>query len=83
MRTEDRPASGRSGLVAALCAAFALALADRAEAYIDPGVGSYAFQMLLALFFSVAFAVKAYWGKLKLFIARLLSRSGQGGDDTR
>jgi hypothetical protein len=83
MGTDERPASGRLGLVAALCAVFALALADRAEAYIDPGVGSYAFQMLVALFFSVAFAVKAYWSKLKVLIARLLSRSGRGGDDGR
>lgn len=71
------------GLVAALSASLALLPAGRAEAYIDPGVGSYAFQMLVALFFSVAFLVKAYWSKLKLFIARLLSRSGQGGGDAR
>ena len=34
------------------------------HAYLDPGTGSYVFQMILALALSAAFTVKVYWGKL-------------------
>jgi hypothetical protein len=54
-------------------------LASPAEAYIDPGVGSYVFQTLVALFFAAAFTLKTQWGRLKVFFSRLLSRPGRDG----
>jgi hypothetical protein len=38
-----------------------------AYGYIDPGTGSYIFQIIIA----VSFAVKVYWHKIKKFIGRL------------
>ena len=45
-----------------------------AYGYIDPGTGSYIFQILIAAFVAVSFAVKTYWEKIKKFIGRLFSK---------
>ncbi len=42
-----------------------------AYGYIDPGTGSYVFQIIIAAFVAVSFAVKVYWHKIKKFIGRL------------
>jgi hypothetical protein len=42
-----------------------------AYGYIDPGTGSYIFQIIIAAFVAVSFAVKVYWHKIKKFIGRL------------
>ena len=39
-------------------------------AYIDPGVGSLIFQMLIAGFVMAGFAVKVFWGKIRSFLAK-------------
>jgi hypothetical protein len=43
---------------------FGFFFADRVEAYIDPGTGSYFFQMLLAVIFGGLFAIKTFWKKI-------------------
>lgn len=48
-------------------------LANHAYAYIDPGSGSYLFQIMLASLVGAAFAVKAYWIKIKEFLKKLFS----------
>jgi hypothetical protein len=50
-----------------------------ALAYIDLGTGSYVFQLLLASVLGVAFAVRAYWERLRAFF----SRRRREGDDPR
>jgi hypothetical protein len=50
-----------------------------AHAYIDLGTGSYVFQLLLASVLGVAFAVRAYWERLRAFF----SRRRREGDDPR
>jgi ABC-type Na+ efflux pump permease subunit len=40
------------------------------EAYLDPGTGSYVFQMVAAVVVSVGFMVKTYWRQLRAFLAR-------------
>jgi len=47
-----------------------LAPAHQAYAYIDPGSGSYLFQMLLASLVGVAFALKRCWLRIKNFLKR-------------
>jgi hypothetical protein len=48
-----------------------LASAPAAYAYLDPGTGSYIFQILIAAVVGVGFLVKVYWGKIKsLFTGR-------------
>lgn len=47
-----------------------------AYAYLDPGTGSYIFQLLLAGIVGLLFVIKAYWAKIKLLFARVFSRDG-------
>jgi hypothetical protein len=44
------------------------------HAYIDPGTGSYVFQIIIAAFVAVSFMVKAYWHKIKAFFSRLFAK---------
>jgi hypothetical protein len=48
-----------------------------AYGYIDPGTGSYLFQIIIAAFVAVSFAVKVYWHKIKKFIGRLFHNPGK------
>lgn len=48
--------------------------------YLDPGSGSYIFQLLIAALFGALFLLKVYWRRLKAFVARLLGRSSQDDD---
>ncbi len=52
-------------------------LAAPAAAYLDPGTGSYVFQILVAALLGASVAVKIYWRKLK----RLLRPSAKSEDD--
>jgi hypothetical protein len=56
-------------VVAAMTAALAL-LANPAEAYLDPGTGSYVFQMVVAAVVSAGFVVRAYWHRVRGFFSR-------------
>jgi len=40
-----------------------------AYAYLDPGTGSYLFQMLIAGLIGASFAIKLYWRKIKSFFS--------------
>ncbi|UCE04113.1 MAG: hypothetical protein JSW67_01120 [Candidatus Latescibacterota bacterium] len=48
----------------ALCAG-----ATNAHAYIDPGSGSYAIQVLIGLVVGAGVAVKMYWHRITAFLA--------------
>ena len=45
-----------------------------AYAYLDPGTGSYIFQLIIAVLIGGLFAVKLFWNKIKLFFKNLFSR---------
>jgi hypothetical protein len=50
------------------------------QSYLDPSMGSYALQILLATLFGGMFAMKQSWGELKAwFVGRFGSLSGPGG----
>jgi len=55
------------GLVLAM---FALLFFDcrDASAYLDPGTGSYIFQIIVAGILGALFTVKLYWNKIKTFV---------------
>jgi hypothetical protein len=57
--------------MACLAAGCGLLFPRFAYGYIDPGTGSYIFQIIIAAFVAVSFAVKVYWHKIKKFIGRL------------
>ncbi|MCK5233185.1 MAG: hypothetical protein KAJ91_00040 [Candidatus Aenigmarchaeota archaeon] len=44
-----------------------------AHAYLDPGIGSYIFQLLLASLFGAFLVAKTYWSKLKVSLKNRFS----------
>jgi len=46
-----------------------------AEAYIDPGTGSFFLQMLIASLLGALFAIKMFWGKIKDFFLKLFGKN--------
>ncbi|MBN2346322.1 MAG: hypothetical protein JXO51_08005 [Candidatus Aminicenantes bacterium] len=57
-----------------LAVACLLLFPARAYCYIDPGTGSYLFQIIIAAFVAVSFAVKLYWNKIKKLVGRLFAK---------
>lgn len=53
---------------------FCLAFPSFAYAYLDPGTGSYIFQLIIAGTVGLLFAVKVYWRRIKGFFTGLFSR---------
>lgn len=43
-----------------------------AYAYIDPGTGSYMFQVAIAAILGTSFAIKSYWQRISNFFLNLL-----------
>ncbi|MBN2400448.1 MAG: hypothetical protein JXI33_08955 [Candidatus Aminicenantes bacterium] len=48
-----------------------------AYSYIDPGTGSYVFQIIIAAFVAVSFMIKIYWHKIKKFVGRIFSQKNK------
>ena len=44
---------------------FSLILSGQADAYLNPGTGSIAFQLIAAFLFGGLFTVRLYWKKIK------------------
>jgi hypothetical protein len=51
-----------------------LVIPRSAHAYLDPGTGSYTFQIIIAGLLGAAFAVKVFWSKIMNFLTGLFSR---------
>ncbi len=47
---------------------------QKAYAYLDPGTGSYIFQLVIAALIGGMFAVKIFWAKIILFFKNLFSK---------
>ncbi|MFW6105005.1 MAG: hypothetical protein ACOC7P_00315 [Chloroflexota bacterium] len=47
---------------------------DAAYAYIDPGIASFAFQMLIAGLVGSLFLIKLFWHKIKAFFLKYIVR---------
>ncbi len=64
----------------ALLATLGLSLASShsAHAYIDPGTGSYIFQLLIGMGLASAYLVKVYWRRILSFFSR---KSWEGEDE--
>ncbi len=50
-------------------------------AYIDPGSGSYVFQLIVAALLGLTFATKVYWRKSKAFLSDLFRKKKTKADD--
>ncbi len=53
----------------------------RAEAYLDPGTGSYILQILIAGLLSALFMIKPVLSRIKLFTAKLFGRTKEDNDE--
>jgi hypothetical protein len=49
-------------------------LLQNAFAYLDPGAGSYIFQVLVAAVIGGLFTIKIYWRKIKGFVINCFSK---------
>lgn len=72
MRPTEDP-GGTLPLLAAACLFFPV----YSYGYIDPGTGSYVFQVIVAAFVAVSFAVKVYWRKIRGLIAGIFAKKGK------
>jgi len=53
---------------------FLLFSASPAFAYLDPGSGSFFFQLLIAFIVGALYSIKVYWNKIIFFLKRIFSR---------
>ena len=60
-----------------------VAFAPPAYAYLDPGTGSYIFQLLIAGVVGLAFVIKVFWGRIKGFFGGLFSRDQEQAEETQ
>ncbi|HJP66295.1 MAG TPA: hypothetical protein VKA30_08335 [Actinomycetota bacterium] len=55
---------------AAFMVGFLLMMAPAAHAYIDPGTGSYVFQVVVGAILGAAVAIKVFWRRIWSFVTR-------------
>jgi hypothetical protein len=55
--------------------AFWLLVLPAANAYVDPGTGSYIFQVVIGIFLGAAVAVKVFWRRIWGFVTRKPART--------
>lgn len=65
---------GRAAFLAFLVAGFVLLVMPAANAYIDPGSGSYVFQVLVGLVLGAGVALKVFWRRIWTFVRRPFAR---------
>jgi hypothetical protein len=68
----------RCRAVAALTLAALLLAVRPAHAYLDPGSGSFIYQILIASLLGAGVAIRMYWRKIKGFFARRPAREKDG-----
>ena len=56
---------------------FLFVLPKHAEAYLDPGTGSYVLQIIAAVFFGGVYFITAGWKHIRMFISKLFSGKDQ------
>jgi hypothetical protein len=64
-------------VVTLLCLAFCLVKLPVANAYVDPGTGSFVFQAVIGGILAVGLAIKVFWRRIVAFV----TRRGPGADE--
>ena len=67
---------GRPARIILLLTLLLLALPSTADAYLDPGTGSYVEQLLIGGLLGGLFALGVFWRRVVAFIKRLFKRGG-------
>lgn len=57
--------------------AIQLVISPNAFAYLDPGTGSYVFQVLIAAFIGGLCTIKMFWQKIRMFFSDLFFKKKQ------
>ena len=63
----------KGAILLILSIAVQMLLPQAAFAYLDPGTGSYVFQVLVAALIGGLFTIKMYWQKIKDFVINCFS----------
>jgi hypothetical protein len=74
---------GRMLAIGLLVALLHVAFPPPAYAYLDPGTGSYIFQLLIAAVVGLAFLIKVFWGRIKGFFIGLFARTQDLAEETQ
>lgn len=53
------------------------AFPKNAYAYLDPGTGSYLFQLLMATILGLSFSIKIFWKNVKNFFSGIFSKKNK------
>ena len=56
---------------------------NSAFAYLDPGTGSYIYQLIIAGIVGASYTVKVFWGRIKTFFINLSSKKSHDGKDNK
>lgn len=75
MTSRTRTAAGQVTTLALLTVGFFLLVLPTAGAYIDPGSGSFVFQVLVGSMLAAGMAIKVYWRRIVGFLFRTRSES--------
>lgn len=74
------PNEMRNVLIVLSWASIAALYPSTSHAYLDPGTGSYSFQMLLAIGLAAAFIIKLNWKRLKSKFSRVSEKDDDRGN---
>jgi hypothetical protein len=76
-------ASGRAARVLLLFTCLLLALPSVAQAYLDPGTGSYVVQLLIGSLLGGLFALGVFWRRVVTFVKGLFKHRSNGESSRR
>lgn len=83
MRGFESGCFGRASLrTATVALLFFVLWPARAEAYLDPGTGSFLIQAIVAVLAGIAVALRTYWSRVKSFLGLSGSDEEEAGVDT-
>ena len=71
------PKASRSILVTTTLALLCFFNPLEAQAYLDPGTGSYVLQIAIATLFAGLFSIKLFWKKIKTHVKNLFARDAK------
>jgi len=58
---------------------FSLLFPGRSYAYIDPGTGSYLWQLVIAGLLAASFSLKIFWRRIKAFLENYFNKRRKNG----
>ena len=69
-------------LLAVMVTAFSTVMLPTAQAYLDPGSGSFIFQAVIAGALGIGVAFKVFWGRIAAFFSGVFSKNSSGPSST-